>query len=130
MDNTVLVGILVVTVIVFMICNQSNKNSLKHIRKEFLTGMWSRDSDDTYIYIDPKTKNNGWNSGYIVRSDIVNEPIEVKITDLNKPNKVNIQFKGTDSIQSKNVAQIDISKGTLTITDRDDSPLILKKDNE
>lgn len=119
--------ILLVFIVIFYIFNKRSCSSLKSIRKEFMSGMWSRESDDTYLYIDPKTQKNGYNNGYIVRSDKVNEPIKIKITA--KDNSVELEFKGTDTVKPLVKPHVDIGKGTITIADKDGSPLVLKKDN-
>lgn len=122
-----IVYIILAVTVIFFICNKNGSSNLKTVRKEFMNGMWSRDSDDTYLYIDPNTKKSGFNNGYIVRSDKINEPIEIKI--LYNKGAIELEFKGTDSIKPRVKPQINIGKGTITIADKDGSPLTLKKDN-
>lgn len=124
--SSILLGILIVTVVIFIKCNYDNKNKLKKSQNNFVTGMWSNDKEEMYLYIDKK-QNNNIHNGYVVRSNFANEPIKVKI-DNNGDSKVQLQFKGTDCVKKVNNIKINMNDGLMTIQDRDDKELVLKKE--
>lgn len=122
-----IICILLVVIITFFIVSMKNSHDIRSLYKKFLSGMWCRESDDTYLYIDSITKSNGFNNAYIVRSDNINEPLEVRIYIKN--NCVELEFRGTEEIKRHVKPHIDMNKGIIIIADKDGTPLTLKKDN-
>ena len=124
--SSILFGILIVIVIIFIKCNSDNKNKLKKSQNNFITGMWSNDKEEMYLYIDKK-QNNNIHNGYVVRSNFANEPIKVKI-DNNGDSKIYLHFKGTDCVKKVNNIKINMTDGMMTIQDKDNKELVLKKE--
>ena len=124
--SILLIIVLSLIVFIFIRCNHDSKNNLINTQNDFITGMWANDNKETYLYIDKNSKKN-IHKGYIVRENFANEPIKVKI-DNNGKNKIVLNIKGTDCVKKINNAKINMTNGTMTIHDKDNSELVLKKE--
>lgn len=124
MKHLLIAFIAVIILFLFYYYNTSCK--FTNLRNEFITGMWINDKEELYLYIDKKHKNNIY-SGYIVKSSEANDPIKVYIKNQSN-NDATLLIDGTDAIKKTNNIKLDIFNNTITIKDKNNNNIILKKE--
>ena len=122
-----IVIMLVSAIIIFIICNSNSKSTLVNTQNKYITGFWTNDNEETYLYINPDINQDNSHNGYIVRGDSIKEPLRILIENKGE-NKIKLLVKGTDSLKKKGNVVLDMSKGTMIIQNKDGSDLELKKD--